>query len=451
MEDNSEQYGIAANFTTDVPDYVKCVACLLVLRNPLQFLECGHKICTPCFSHLKKNAADNNTPLCCPVDREEVELQQVVPDNGANRIVGNLRVKCWEMERGCEWSGDLRDLREHYTQCEYVVKAEGACKNDGEDEKAMLKSLLLRVGNCESALQVKNKEIATLNYSLRETKKSLDEKLKRIDLLENENISMKKEIEKMDKMEMKLENLCLKHDVLENKFEAQSKELSAASEKLQVYEKNIADLKAPAIASGEICEVGLDEGDDDDDDDDDDDNDDIDELFERMSKLEEHVTNLENIHFCKYNSAETNKIEFEWVVTDYRRHFERGAQVESPKFFTPLEGYQFKLSIQWGGKKKGLLGIFLKLLRAEGASNENDLGPFTISYTLSLLGKIGTVMSETVNPRNVKEDDKKRYLTIPAGEDSVSGGFGFSEFVKGSEVQKYVINDMLFVRCSLDL
>ena len=199
MEDNSEQYGIDANFTTDVPDYVKCVACLLVLRNPLQFLECGHKICTLCFGHLKKHAEDNNTPICCPVDREEVQLQQVVPDNGANRIVGNLRVKCWEVDRGCAWSGDLRDLKQHHVQCEYVVKEEGACQNDGEDGKVLLKSLLLRVGNCESALQVKDKEIATLNYSLSETKKVLDEKLRRIDMLEKENLSVKNVIEKFTK------------------------------------------------------------------------------------------------------------------------------------------------------------------------------------------------------------------------------------------------------------
>ena len=48
-----EQYGFDATFILDVPDYLKCTVCQLVLREPIQIMDCGHRFCQPCFERIK--------------------------------------------------------------------------------------------------------------------------------------------------------------------------------------------------------------------------------------------------------------------------------------------------------------------------------------------------------------------------------------------------------------
>ena len=51
-----EQYGFDANFISDVPEHFKCVMCHLVLRKPIQIMECGHRFCAPCFERVKASS-----------------------------------------------------------------------------------------------------------------------------------------------------------------------------------------------------------------------------------------------------------------------------------------------------------------------------------------------------------------------------------------------------------
>ena len=53
MNSMEEQYGFDANFISEVQDYLKCVVCHLVLRQPIQIMRCGHCFCEPCFERLK--------------------------------------------------------------------------------------------------------------------------------------------------------------------------------------------------------------------------------------------------------------------------------------------------------------------------------------------------------------------------------------------------------------
>ena len=45
MNSMEEQYGIDANFISEVADYLKCVVCHLVMRQPVQIMTCGHRFC----------------------------------------------------------------------------------------------------------------------------------------------------------------------------------------------------------------------------------------------------------------------------------------------------------------------------------------------------------------------------------------------------------------------
>ena len=51
-----ETAGHDANFVEDVPDYLTCVICQLTLRNPVFIINCGHRLCKPCFESMKEHA-----------------------------------------------------------------------------------------------------------------------------------------------------------------------------------------------------------------------------------------------------------------------------------------------------------------------------------------------------------------------------------------------------------
>ena len=56
MNSMEELYGFDANFISDVPEHLKYVMCHLVLRKPIQIMECGHRICAPCFERVKASS-----------------------------------------------------------------------------------------------------------------------------------------------------------------------------------------------------------------------------------------------------------------------------------------------------------------------------------------------------------------------------------------------------------
>ena len=53
MNSMEEQHGIDATFISEVPQYLKCVVCRLVLRQPMRITTCGHKFCEACFERIK--------------------------------------------------------------------------------------------------------------------------------------------------------------------------------------------------------------------------------------------------------------------------------------------------------------------------------------------------------------------------------------------------------------
>merc|ERR1712136_260945 len=120
MMDSSE-YGYDATFIEEIREEYKCVVCHLVLRNPLQIMSCGHRFCARCFDRIKLHAERNGIQLLCPIDRESVSARDVFPDRGIARTIGNLKVKCGNVEQGCAWVDDLRELADHEERCEFKV------------------------------------------------------------------------------------------------------------------------------------------------------------------------------------------------------------------------------------------------------------------------------------------------------------------------------------------
>ena len=97
----------------DVADYLKCMVCHLVVREPVLLVECGHRFCKMCFENVKQHADHENIDLLCPTDRMKVDLDKVFDDKSIPRAVMDLHVKCNHFLEGCQWTGELRNLELH--------------------------------------------------------------------------------------------------------------------------------------------------------------------------------------------------------------------------------------------------------------------------------------------------------------------------------------------------
>ena len=53
-ENNGDGGGYDVRFVGDHPNDVDCCICLLVLREPVQAEECGHRFCKSCVENLKE-------------------------------------------------------------------------------------------------------------------------------------------------------------------------------------------------------------------------------------------------------------------------------------------------------------------------------------------------------------------------------------------------------------
>ena len=88
----------------DPPSYdVKCPICFEVFKDPHQVTCCGNHICKDCL--------DQNKLACCPLCRENPF--NAVLDKFFDRQLLCMTVQCYNSEKGCPWTGELRILKDH--------------------------------------------------------------------------------------------------------------------------------------------------------------------------------------------------------------------------------------------------------------------------------------------------------------------------------------------------
>ena len=88
----------------DLKDY-QCSICLLVLNKPHLTECCGHHFCERCLDAIK--AAHKPCPMC------KVSNVSSILDRNMERELLALTVECTAKEEGCNWTGELRQLKRH--------------------------------------------------------------------------------------------------------------------------------------------------------------------------------------------------------------------------------------------------------------------------------------------------------------------------------------------------
>ena len=83
----------------------ECPICLLVLREPYQATCCGKSFYKECIHRI--TAANQACPTCNEKDFT------LFPNKGLQQSLSDFRVHCTHKSKGCEWTGELRELDNH--------------------------------------------------------------------------------------------------------------------------------------------------------------------------------------------------------------------------------------------------------------------------------------------------------------------------------------------------
>nr|XP_047142891.1 TNF receptor-associated factor 5-like [Hydra vulgaris] len=113
--DTQECGGYNVHFLHELLDEYECPVCKMALREPILTL-CGHRLCFSCSEEIKKR---NNGVLICPLDKTILSSEKVFPDKFTERAILQLKVKCDNFLKSCQWTGELKKVNNHLTSCEY--------------------------------------------------------------------------------------------------------------------------------------------------------------------------------------------------------------------------------------------------------------------------------------------------------------------------------------------
>ena len=113
--------GFECEFVEKPPKAVQseCPICLLVLREPYQATCCGKSFCRRCIHRIK--ASNQACPTCKDKDFT------LFPNKGLQQSLYDFRVYCTHKSRGCEWTGELRELDSHLNSDPPADKALQGC------------------------------------------------------------------------------------------------------------------------------------------------------------------------------------------------------------------------------------------------------------------------------------------------------------------------------------
>ncbi|XP_002165877.3 TNF receptor-associated factor 6-A isoform X1 [Hydra vulgaris] len=113
--DAEEFGGYNADFLYELSDEHECPVCKMALREPILTL-CGHRLCLSCSEEMRKR---NKGVLLCPLDNTNLNSEKTFPDRAIERAILQLKVRCNNFSKNCQWTGELKAINNHLTSCQY--------------------------------------------------------------------------------------------------------------------------------------------------------------------------------------------------------------------------------------------------------------------------------------------------------------------------------------------
>ncbi|XP_065292047.1 uncharacterized protein [Dermacentor albipictus] len=95
-------------FVDEVPNSRVCGLCHMIPKQTV-LLPCSHALCQSCDASSLEGGVGQ-----CPLDQVQFEEAECVGYEFPTRIANRLKVYCWNEEHGCEYTGTLDRILEHY-------------------------------------------------------------------------------------------------------------------------------------------------------------------------------------------------------------------------------------------------------------------------------------------------------------------------------------------------
>ena len=112
--------GYDCEFVGAVSDRLNCNVCTKVLRDPHLAVCCGQHFCESCLNKWFTRQGKESCPHC---RAEGGEFNHVI-HKGLRSEVNQLKVRCSNHGEGCQWTGELGELKQHLESdsgCGFVV------------------------------------------------------------------------------------------------------------------------------------------------------------------------------------------------------------------------------------------------------------------------------------------------------------------------------------------
>ncbi len=135
------------NHVEDVPELYRCGICNELMQKPVLIDCCGYHFCEECIVKRRK------CPQCDVKPKRRTVNRQMMA------CIEALKVRCTHSDKGCQWTGQRKDLKDHLKEgvltvehaCEYQ-ELECHCENYFQRAKIlehMEKECGLRLTSCE--------------------------------------------------------------------------------------------------------------------------------------------------------------------------------------------------------------------------------------------------------------------------------------------------------------
>nr|XP_054924768.1 TNF receptor-associated factor 3-like [Dermacentor andersoni] len=95
-------------FVDEVPSSRVCGLCRMIPKRTV-LLPCGHALCQSCHAGSLEGGVGQ-----CPLDQVQFEEAECVGYEFPTRIANTLKVHCWKEVYGCEYTGTMDHMLEHY-------------------------------------------------------------------------------------------------------------------------------------------------------------------------------------------------------------------------------------------------------------------------------------------------------------------------------------------------
>ncbi|XP_072140583.1 uncharacterized protein [Dermacentor andersoni] len=95
-------------FVDAVPSSCACGLCRIIPKQ-MVVLPCGHALCQSCHAASLEGGVGQ-----CPLDQEQFEEAECLGYEFPTRIANTFKVYCWNEQHGCEYTGTIDRMLEHY-------------------------------------------------------------------------------------------------------------------------------------------------------------------------------------------------------------------------------------------------------------------------------------------------------------------------------------------------